>query len=192
MGNAQYNGRWGVQSWTRRMIENKYLPGIANTFCPSDKLTDAREAYRRKTLGGDLSDTDHSVKYSVSYGLNIYSFGDCPGSANQPPVKLTRILNFKEHSPDLLLFTDANLWIAGHGGDVNETGGYGTVPRHQNRANLVAFGGHVTEMVSKLPYSDDDLVLTSIRSAWRSDTDILRRYADPYIKGNAGLKKCYW
>jgi len=191
MGNAQ-NNRWGVWTWARRMVEGHYLPSIRNTFCPSDKLTAAREGYRKTTSGGNLSDYDKSVKYSVSYGLNIYSFGDFPGSANLPPVKLTQIIGFRERSPDLMLFIDAECWMAGLGGDVVETSGYGIVPRHQNRANLVAFGGHVTDLVAKQQYSDNALVLSAIRGAWRSDGNTLRRYADPYIKGKNGLKKCYY
>ena len=90
------------------------------------------------------------------------------------------------------MFIDSSCWIAGLGGDVVETSGYGIVPRHANRANLVALGGHVTELATTGNYNDDSLVLDAIRGAWRSDGNILRRYADPYIKGYAGLKKCYW
>ena len=191
MGNAQ-NNRWGVRTWPKRLIEGNYISGIRNTFCPSDKLTASREQARKNVLAGDLGDYDHSVKNSVSYGLNIYSLGDYPGSPNLPPQKLTSLYNFRERSPDLIMFIDADRWIAGFGGDVVETGGYGIIPRHANRANLVALGGHVTELTSTKNFSDDDLVLNAIRGAWRSDGNTLRRYADPYIKGTAGLKKCYW
>ncbi|MBS1372349.1 MAG: DUF1559 domain-containing protein [Lentisphaeria bacterium] len=136
------NGDWCVMGNAQN---NRYISGIRNTFCPGDKLTASREKAGKNVLAGDLGDYDNSVMNSVSNGFNICSLGDYPGSPNQPPRKLTALYHFRERSPDLIMFIDSSCRIAGLGGDVVETSGYGIVPRHANRANLDTFAKYGVE-----------------------------------------------
>lgn len=183
--------RWSNRPWVRILYEQKYLPGIQHTYCPSD-IADATKQGRRATVeGGDWSDGSHSLKYAVSYGLNIYSFGDYYNSPNIPPVKLNSLVTFPGHSPDLMMFMDATGWIAGFGSNVLETSGYAMISRHSSSANLVTLGGHVTELKAPIRFDGTAASQSTILLAWRSSLPTKERYANPYIDGGV-LYKWTW
>ncbi len=180
--------RWLQKPWPRVLYENKYLPGIKNTYCPSDAPTSTKTGYRNTVEGGTWTDASHSIKYAVSYGLNVYSVGDYYGSPNIPPQKMDRLMSFPGRSPDLIMFIDSSCWIAGLGTNIIETTGYAITPRHNSAANLVALGGHVTELRSPIRYDGSNGA--TILLAWRSNLLVKQQYASPYIDGT-GMNNMY-
>lgn len=177
------NGRtnlWGNQPWPKFLYELKYLPSIRNTYCKSDKLSTSRISYREKVESGNWNDDDHSVKYSVSYGYNIYTMGECVGSTSIPQQKAGTIANVKQRSPDLIVFIDSDQFYAGLGNDW--VVGAGIVPRHGNRANLAAFGGHVTDIRALIGYTESNR--TAVITSWHNDLMTVRRYGCPYLVNN--------
>ncbi len=183
-GTCAPTNRWAVNPWPRVLYMQNYLPGIRNTYCPSEAPTEAKAGYRKTVEGGTWSDTSNSIKYAVSYGLNVYSFGDFFGSPNIPPIKLSRLASFPGRSQHLILYIDSANWIGGFGTNVIEsTSGYGIIPRHESRANLVALSGHVTTIKSPLRFDGSDTLAATIRTAWRNDKPLRAQYANPYIDG---------
>ncbi len=183
-GTMVNNSRWGDKPWVRILYENKYLPGIKNLYCPTD-VPDATKTTARETVeGGTWNDSSHSLKYSTSYGLNCYTFGDAPGSPNMPMLKMTKIATFPGRSPDLIMFIDSKVWIAGLGTFVNETTGYGIQPRHNSSANLVALGGHVTDMRAPVRYDGTAASQSTILLAWRNSLAVKEQYASPFSNGS--------
>ena len=186
--------RWGNMPWPKVYYQNKYLPGIKNLYCPSDKynsgfyrssLSRDKPALRSTVEGGNWNDTSHEVKRVVDYGFNAYAFGDNFKSSNLPLQKFAKVAKFGKKAPDLMLFTDSYQgWLAGLGSDSSETSGYGVVPRHSNTANLVSIDGHVTTIRSKIKFMWDTTIAASILSAWRNDLSTMRQYAYPYVSGS--------
>ncbi len=181
-GNGATN-LWGIQPWPKLFYTLKYMPSLVNTFCPTDVPSADRMTCRETVLGGNWGDADHSVKKAVSYGYNIYSYGECIGSASIAPQKMDRLATYSGRGADLIVFIDANAFYAGLGNDW--VVGASIEPRHDNVANLVAFGGHVTEIRSMVRYVGTNQ--TTVITAWHNDKPTWRQYGSPYtITG--GLK----
>ncbi len=174
-GNAT-NNLWGTKAWPKLLYTLKYLPAIENTFCAKDMPSATRQAYRDTVVGGNWNDTDNSVKYAGSYGYNIYSFGENIASATIALQKMNHLATYRGRGADLIVFIDATAFNAGLGNDW--VVGASIDPRHGNVANLVAFGGHVTEIRTLIPFVGTNR--TEVITAWHNHKPTWRQYGSPY------------
>ena len=131
----------GGRSWCDRFIAAGYIPSLQIVVCPSA----AKEPENMNILEiEDLSERYDATRL-VSIGLNTRTFGYFP-SHKTPTIKSTSLINFSNRSPDLMVFADT--FPAGQEGlyfatkAVYAENNNSQAFRHNNKSNILAFGGH--------------------------------------------------
>lgn len=138
--------RWSGIVWSRMLWNAKYLNEFKVLRCPTQAKFDTEV---------DMNNlTDNDFYQGTSYGLNGDTFGGGFKDTNYwggyigQGIKLGAIASWKGRSPDLIWVHDSRNALGG----CNDMGPYMRF-RHKknNYCNILAFGGHVTDIKNPRP-----------------------------------------